>query len=76
MTTLDLTVEQVNFICAVIDDDSENVTKESVIDGIFKMLPDITDKEMISIAEKTVSMLEAMTDKDFEECNFPEIKEA
>lgn len=75
MNILDLTVEQVNFICAVIDDD-ESASRESVINGIFKMLPDITDKDMIAIGEKTVSMLEAMTDEEFAECNFHEIKEA
>lgn len=71
---LDLTVEQVNLICAVIDD--EKATKESVIADIFEMLPDITDKEMIAIAEKTVFMLEDMSDEDFEECHFSEITEA
>lgn len=71
---LDLTVEQVNLICAVIDD--EKATKESVIADIFEMLPDITDKEMIAIAEKTVFMLEDMSEEDFEECHFSEIAEA
>lgn len=71
---LDLTVEQVNLICAVIDD--KKATRESVIAGIFEMLPDITDKEMIAIAEKTVFMFEDMSDEDFEECHFSEIAEA
>ncbi len=71
---LDLTVEQVNLICAVIDD--EKATRKSAIAGIFEMLPDITDKEMIAIAEKTVFMLEDMSDEDFEECHFSEITEA
>lgn len=74
VSILDLTVEQVNLICAVIDD--EKATKESVIAGIFEMLPDITDKEMIAIAEKTVFMLEDMSEEYFEECHFSEIMEA
>lgn len=74
MKILDLTVEQVNLICAVID--GESASRKSVIDGIFEILPDVKDMEMISIAEKTVYMLENMSDEDFEECHFAEIKEA
>ncbi len=74
MKILDLTVEQINLICAVISGES-NVTRESVIAGIFETLPDVKDREMISIAEKTVYMLENMTDEDFDECNFPGISE-
>ncbi len=74
MKILDLTVEQINLICAVISGESY-VTRKSVIAGIFEILPDVEDREMISIAEKTVYMLENMTEEDFDECNFPGISE-
>ena len=74
MNDLDLTIERVNLICAVID--GQNVSRKTVITRIYKILPEIKNAEFILTAIATMNMLDNMSDEEFDECHFSEIAEA
>ncbi len=74
MNDLDLTIERVNLICAVIN--GQNASRKTVITRIYEILPEIRNAKFILTAIATMNMLENMSDDEFDECHFSEIAEA
>lgn len=58
---MELSVAEINFICIV-----KGNNREDTINNIFDVLPDITDKEMIEIAETVISKLDSISDNEYD----------
>lgn len=58
---MELSVVEINFICIV-----KGNNREDTINNIFDVLPDITDKEMIEIAETVIGKLDSISDNEYD----------
>lgn len=58
---MELSVAEINFICIV-----KGNNREDTINNIFDVLPDITDKEMIEIAETVIGKLDSISDNEYD----------
>jgi len=59
------TVPEINFICIFIGD-----TKKETISNIMDGIPHLNEKEIIEIAETSITKLDEITESEFEEMNF------
>lgn len=64
MNILDLTVEQVNFICTVIDDD-ESASRESVINGIYNVLDGKPPIEQPAVRDNPLAKVEELIEGNY-----------
>ena len=64
---MSFTVEEINLICVAIGD-----TKDDTINNLFEMIPDMSDDDMVAIAERVVGKLDGITEQEFRERNFKE----